>query len=122
MTSIAVPPDDTEYEASASVAAAIRAAGIPATNDPRAAQPPVVLVAPLRGDFTTFGCGQAATFELWLLSPSTGNADAWRILAHMFYWLRKAYPHIGQYDFRSYSLSVDNPPFPAYRAELEVSV
>lgn len=116
------PPVPTGYEAALQLVDALMAAGITATCDPRAALPPCVLVPPPIGDFQQGMCSQWCTFDLYVLAPGTGNADAFRLLEHLAYWTRKALPNITAQYPSQYSLSPDSPSLPAYRLTMEIGV
>lgn len=117
------PPADTGYEAAVEIVEKLRAAGITATNDPRSATPPCVLVPPPTSDFQRIGCNGAwCSFDLYVLAPGTANADAFRTLEWLAYWVRKALPHVTAQYPSQYNLSADSPPLPAYRLPIELGV
>ena len=116
------PPVATGYEAAQELVSTLRAAGITATNDPRSATPPCVLVPPPTSDLQALGCGQLCAFDLYVLAPGTANADAFRMLEWLAYWVRKALPHITNQYPSQYNLSADSPPLPAYRLPIELGV
>jgi hypothetical protein len=108
------------YDRALELAAKVAAEGVPAVVDPRGATPPCVLVTPpnLRNDLS---CGVTAEWLLVALVPGPGNADAWNALdglvaavAAVVDWART--------DFVQYSLSPDNPPFPAYQIRFEEAI
>lgn len=103
----------SSYARALELVAELKAAGISATVDPRAALPPCVLVAPPSRTFD-LGCGYTATWELWALVPGTGNADAHRALDGLVDLVAKALP-VERADLQAYALSADAPPLPAYR-------
>lgn len=91
----------------------LTAAGVSATVDPRSATPPCVLVPPPLLRFDT-GCGALATWQLFAIAPGTANLDAWVILDGLLAHAAGLFP-IETSEFVSYTLSPDNPAFPAYR-------
>lgn len=91
-------------------------AGIDATADPRGANPPCVLVTPPNGTVDIM-CGSASgTWALYALAPATGNLDAAKVLGEMLASVVDVLA-VERFDFVSYSLGNDNPPFPAYRIQ-----
>lgn len=116
------PPVDTGYEAATELVAKLSAAGIFATSDPRSATPPCVLVPPPISDLQTGMCGQYCSFDIYVLAPATANADSFRLLEWLSYWVRKALPNVTAQYPSQYNLSADSPPLPAYRLPLELGV
>ena len=100
----------------AEIAAELRAAGVNATDDPRSATPPCVLVPPPDLEFDVT-CGATARWNLQVLAPGPGNADTHKALAAMVAQVADLYP-AERATFGSYVLSPENPAFPAYRIEL----
>lgn len=116
------PPVDTGYEAALAIVAKLKAAGIFATSDPRSATPPCVLVPPPISDLTVGMCGQYCSFDVYVLAPGTGNADSFRLLEWLSYWVRKALPEVTAQYPSQYNLSADSPSIPAYRLPIEIGV
>ena len=93
----------------------LRAAGIDATCDPRSATPPCVLIHPPALDYRLGGmCTPLATWELFALSPATGNADAWKALDELVDQVADLLP-VEQLAWVAYQRSADSPVVPAYR-------
>jgi hypothetical protein len=67
--------------AAAVIVAKLQAAGIRATMDPGALNPPAVLVVPPRRDYDV-GCGYTATWALHAIAgaPTGGDRTAWAAL------------------------------------------
>jgi len=63
------------------LAAALTAAGIPATLDPAAVNLPCALVDVPRLQARTTGCTRAVEVDVWLLPAAAGGADAWAWVA-----------------------------------------
>jgi len=116
------PPVDTGYEAAAQLVATLQAAGINATSDPRSAIPPCVLVPPPISDLQQGMCAQYCSFDIYVLASGTGNADAFRVLEWLSYWVRQALPNITAQYPSQYNLSADSPSLPAYRLPIELGV
>ena len=91
----------------------LAADGITATVDSRAATPPCVLVPPPSREYDV-ACGYTASWELWVLVPGTGNADAHKQLDELVDRVAAVLP-VERADLQAYALSVDSPPVPAYR-------
>lgn len=96
------------------------AAGITATVDPRAATPPCVLATPPNKTYD-LSCGFTGGWSFWALAPGTGTADAWKALDALETAVAEVFP-VTRSTFASYSLSPDNPSYPAYRIEFEEGV
>jgi hypothetical protein len=93
----------------------LTAAGIAATVDPRSATPPCVLVGPPTKTYDV-GCGFTAAWQLIALVPGPGNADAFKALDDLETQVASVLP-VTRSTLTQYSLSPDNPAFPAYRIE-----
>ena len=103
----------SSYEKGLEIAARLEGAGIAATCDPRGANPPCVLITPPQGNVDHM-CGATGTWQLFALSPTTANLDAWKALDEMVRAV-EAVLSIEGWDFVAYSLSSDSPPLPSYR-------
>jgi hypothetical protein len=108
------------YDAGIVIVEKLRAAGITATNDPRSATPPCVLVTPPNKE-RDVGCGFTASWQMFILSPGTGNADAWLALDRLDEAVAAVLP-ARRSTFIAYNLSADNPSLPAYRVEFDEGV
>ena len=99
----------------------LSAAGITATNDPRSATPPCVLVAIPTKDDTELQipCGFTVSWQFVLLAPGAGNADAWLMLDQLDTAVRTVLPGRARTTPTSYSLSAENPPLSAYLVEFD---
>ena len=116
------PPRPTGYEGAQELVDKLSAAGIFATCDPRSATPPCVLVTPPVSDLQRGMCEQYCTFDLYVLAPATANADTFRMLEWLSYWVRKALPSIEAQYPSQYNLSADSAPLPAYRLPIQMGV
>jgi hypothetical protein len=116
------PPVPTGYEAALTMVGALNDAGIMATNDPRGANPPCVLIPPPISDLQRGMCGQYCSFDIYVLAPGPSNLDAFRMLEHLSYWVRQVLPNITAQYPSQYNLSADSPPVPAYRLPIELGV
>lgn len=116
------PPVPTGYEAAQQLVELLTSAGLFATCDPRSATPPCILVTPPTSDLQRGMCEQHCAFDVWVLAPGTANADSFRQLEWLSYWVRKALPTVTAQYPSQYNLSADSPPLPAYRLPLEVGV
>jgi hypothetical protein len=116
------PPRATGYEAAVAMVDALLAAGIDATNDPRSANPPCVLVPPPISDLQQNMCGQWCSFDIYVLAPGPANADAFRQLEWLSYWVSETLPNVTGFYPSQYNLSADSPALPAYRIPIEVGV
>jgi hypothetical protein len=105
----------SSYARSLELVAALEAAGVHATADPRSATPPVVLVTPPDRVFD-ITCGYTARWNLYALAPGSGNADAHKLLDAMVDDLAELLP-LETADPASYVLTPDQPPFAAYRCQ-----
>lgn len=101
------------YEHGLRLAERLEDSGIAATCDPRSANPPCILITPPTGTVDHM-CGATGAWTLFALSPTTANADAWKVLDAMLTDVMDVLPVEG-WDFVAYSLSPDNPPIPSYR-------
>jgi hypothetical protein len=110
----------SSYERAKELAAKLTAAGIASTVDPRAATPPCVLVPPPERTYD-LGCGYTARWNLWVLVPGTGNADAHKALDELVDRVAEELP-IERASLGSYVLSADSTPLPAYRIEYEEGI
>jgi hypothetical protein len=110
----------SSYERAQELAAALVAAGITATTDPRAATPPCVLIPPPDRVFD-LACGYTATWSLWALVPGTGNADAHKALDALVDDVAAVLP-VERATLSQYVLSADAPALPGYRLELTEGV
>jgi hypothetical protein len=119
---IPAPPVDTGYEAAQQLVALLTAEGIFATCDPRSATPPCVYIPPPISSMQRGMCSQWCSFDVYVLAPGTGNADAFRMLEHLAYWVRKILPNVTDQYPSAYNLSPDSPSLPAYRLPLEIGV
>jgi len=122
MQDVQQPPVPTGYEAAAQLVDTLNAAGINATSDPRSALPPCVLVPPPISDLQVGMCSQYCSFDIYVLAPGTANANSFRLLEWLSYWVRKALPNITAQYPSQYNLSADSPPLPAYRLPIEIGV
>jgi hypothetical protein len=116
------PPVPTGYEAAALLVETLSAAGIFATSDPRSATPPCVFIPPPSSNLQQGMCSQWCSFDIYVLAPGTANADAFKMLEHLSYWVRKALPNITAQIPSQYNLSADSPSLPAYRLPIEIGV
>jgi hypothetical protein len=107
----------SSYERALELVGKLEAAGIVATADPRGATPPCVLVPPPRRTYD-ISCGYTATWQLWVLVPGTGNADAHKQLDEWCDAVVAVLP-VERAELQQYVLSPDSPPLPAYRLDLE---
>jgi len=105
----------TAYERGLELVALLTAADIVATVDPRGATPPCVLVTPPTKTYD-IGCGFTAGWQLIALVPGPGNADAFKALDALETQVAEVLP-VTRSTLTQYSLSPDNPSFPAYRIE-----
>jgi hypothetical protein len=103
----------TTAERAAELVAAMVDAGIDATIDPRSATPPCVLVTPPTLTYNGY-CSALADWALYVLSPTTANADAWAALDELGGAVAEVLP-IARREFVAYSISPDAPPVPSYR-------
>jgi hypothetical protein len=101
------------YERAGELVDKLTAAGVGATLDPRSATPPCVLVTPPTLTYDAYGSA-LADWSLYVLSPATGNADAWLALDELGGLVADVLP-IARREFVAYSLSPDAPPVPSYR-------
>lgn len=97
-----------------------RAIEASATNDPRSATPPCILITPPSVVFD-YGCGGTASWELHVLTPGVPNADAWKLLDEIEAVVIELYP-IERRDRESYQLSSDGPALFGYRLQMERAV
>ena len=102
----------SDFDRAAQLVELLDAASITATMDPRSATPPCVLVTPPNFE-DDLACGETAEWHLWILAPTTANADAWKALGDLRVAVRDTIGY-RRADFASYSLSPDTPPLPAY--------
>lgn len=107
-------------ERAGELVAAMVAAGIDATIDPRSANPPCVLVAPPTLTYNGY-CSALADWSLYVLSPTTANADAWLALDELGAAVADVLP-IARSEFVAYSLSPDAPPVPSYRLQFSEGI
>lgn len=103
------------YERSVELAAALTTAGIRATADPRSATPPCVLITPAERTFD-LACGYTARWNLYVLAPGIGNADAHKVLSELVDELADVLP-LESAEPASYVLSPDAPALPAFRCQ-----
>lgn len=110
----------TLSETMQAVADKIAAEGVAATADPRAANPPCVLVEypNMRWDL---GCGATGEWAVVCLAPGTANLDAVDALEPLVAACAAALP-VERADKTQYILSPDNPPAPAYRLTFTMGV
>jgi hypothetical protein len=90
----------------------LAAAGIPATVDPAAAVPPVVLVPPPRRVYD-LAVGFTAEWSLVALTSPPGGVGAWRDLDDLVDAAAAALP-VERAEPSAYQLAPDGPPHPAY--------
>lgn len=108
------------YDRALQIVDKLKANRIPATVDPRSATPPCVLVTPPNGTLD-ISCGFTAEWSLIALAPGAGNADSFKALDGLRHSVCSLFP-VDRFDLISYSLSPDNPPFPAYRIQMKEGV
>jgi hypothetical protein len=108
------------YQRATEIVDKLQAEGISATLDPRSATPPCVLVTPPSGTYD-LACGFTARWQLQLLVPGPGNADAFKALDELRDQVAGVL-EVREFTFGSYALSPDNPPFPAYRIDFEEAI
>jgi len=119
---IPLPPVETGYEAAQQLVSLLVAEGIFATCDPRSATPPCVLIPPPISSLQRGMCSQWCSFDVYVLASGTANADAFRQLEHLAYWVRQILPNVTDIYPSQYNLSADSPPLPAYRLPLEIGI
>jgi hypothetical protein len=110
----------TIYDDTLTIVAKLQAAGVNATDDPRGATPPCVLVVPPDLDFV-LNCGALATWHAWALVPNPANRDAYKALADLVAEVVGVLP-VERARLRSYVLANDAPALPAYDLEFEMGV
>jgi hypothetical protein len=112
------------YDAATVWVEKLKAAGIDATNDPRSATPPCVLVTiPTKDDTDSrVPCGLTLSWEFVLLAPGSGNADAWLVLERLDTALRAVLGRRARTSPTPYILSAENPPLAAYRVEFDEDI
>jgi hypothetical protein len=108
------------YATALRLADAIGAQGVEVTCDPRAATPPCVLVFVESVSYDV-GLGATGAFQIFALSSSVANADAWATLDELEPAVRKALPVEGYRTVR-YPLDGAGTPVLAYLFELTESV
>ena len=94
--------------------------GVDAYTDPRSAQPPCVLIVPPAQTFDT-DCSALCEWRVYSMAPGPSNVDAWQMLAAVQPFIIQVLPVITRLPV-SYSLSPDNPPYPAFCYLFEGSV
>ena len=107
----------SSYERAGELVGKLRAAGLAATLDPRGATPPCVLVPPPARTYD-LACGYTARWQLVALVPGLANADAHKALDELTDTVAGVFDIVTVTEIQPYSLSPDNPPFPAWRIEL----
>lgn len=95
-------------------------AGITATADPRAATPPCVLIPPPEREYD-LSCGYTARWQVVVMVPGIGNADAHKQLDELVDACAAVLP-IERATLIAYVLSPDAPAIPAYRCEFTEGV
>jgi len=110
----------TAYDRALELVDKLTAEGINATVDPRSATPPCVLIPPPRRTYDV-ACGYTAGWQVWALVPGTGTADAFKALDLLVDQVSAVFP-VETAELASYSLTPDNPPFPAYRIEFSEGI
>jgi hypothetical protein len=102
----------------------LRAAGITATNDPRSATPPCVLVTvPTKDDTDAqVPCGLTVSWEFVLLAAGPGNTDAWLLLERLDTAVRGVLGRRARTTPTAFTLSAENPPLAAYRVEFDETI
>lgn len=94
--------------------AALNAAGIPATMDPRKVNALGALLAP--PDFAqTTGRGVMAAWTVWLIAPGPADTDAVYALLDRLEAARQALPGCVEAEYSTVELEPDTPARPAYR-------
>lgn len=108
----------SSYPRALEIAAALNAAGVTATVDPRAATPPCVLVPPPDRDYVNNAtmCSYAARWQLVAMVPGPANADAHKALDAMVDAVVEVLP-VETASVTAYVLSPDSQSLPAYRIE-----
>lgn len=96
----------------AQLVAALAAAGVPATVDPAAAVPPVVLVPPPARDYD-LAVGFTATWTLVALTSPPGGIGAWSDLDDLVDAVAGVLP-VERAQPSAYQLAPDGPAHPAY--------
>ena len=110
----------SSYQRAVELAEKLKAEGINATADSRAATPPCVLVEPPNRTYDV-ACGYTAQWSLMALVPGPFNADAHKLLDEL------GDAVAGVLDVRTmtrgrYPLSNDTEAVPAYRIEFEEAI
>jgi hypothetical protein len=90
---IAAPRHAGSSAAAANIVAKLQAAGIRATTDPGALNPPAVLVVPPRRVYDV-GCGYTATWTLHAIAPAPtgGDRTTWTALDVLVDAVAASYP------------------------------
>jgi hypothetical protein len=106
----------------AELSAELEAQGVDATatNDPRSATPPCIVIAPPSVAYD-FGCGGTGAWQLQIMAPGTPNADAWKLLDEIEAVAIKLYP-IERRDTRTFQISSDGPSSWGYLLTMEKGI
>ena len=105
----------TPYEAAEEYIAALIAADIRATNDPRNVAPPCVLFEPGPVAMDTM-CGGMVTMSAILMAPGPGHGAAWRNLEALLAAAIQVLP-AESVTPGTYSLNDEQPALPIYQLQ-----
>jgi len=110
----------SHYDAQIAIRDQLVAAGVNATDDPRSATPPCVLVPPPDRRYD-LACSYTAIWHIWALAPNPGNADTSKVLDDLCDAVADVLD-VSRMTLRTYNLSNDSGQLPAYDIEMEQGV
>ena len=102
------------------IVAKLKAAGLPASVDPRDVNPPAVWVQLDRVAFDRFDIAWSGDWILWLIAPDAGTAPALRTLGALADQVWAVYPTITAGAAQAITLPAGGDPLPALRFSLHL--